>query len=574
MAKARKSVEELYRAIFAIRDALQDAQQLAAEAAVMSDAFGGEIARVITAQINTYFIPGISKFIDDAETPGAMSPLITFLDSVPLAMTRGEPEPQQVTPAPVANAQLAEPTGVAQPAAGSFAAKTKESKTRENKEDAETSHAYFMHNRRGSALSRRNPYKLGQPDMTAKEYEDYHKQQAALKKGATAHKKTTAEVTAKHEFLKGLLTPKQAVQALYDDGYNMERAKQLVKQWQAEDEALYESRSMKECYQIIRKGKKDEQVVATVAEKEEADCRAKTLNGTITPTEKDFFGTEYIVRAFKKPEGQKDVSQTKALPTPKKMPEAYVADRSAIEFNDPFEGGLRKVSFRYSPKRDEYISPLVPEGYVDPILDALRAKGREATCSHEQYAGDHGWLCRIILASEPGAGYNESKEMAESSENRGMTAGEIAAAESEERKVSRDPNFDPKYSAEKKKESLSLKDIPIDDYSVQDAYDELMQGGEVEDDLAPDYIAQNMFGAEPGSPRYQQVADKLAGMKKAPAVTESLEMGDLGGPDLSLMASKVQGLIEDGFSQDDALDYIADTEEVDRDQLKDACGLQ
>ena len=78
MAKAKKNVEELYKAIFAIRDALQDAQQLAAEAAVMSDAFGGEIARVITAQINTFFIPGISKFIDDEKTPGAMSPLITF----------------------------------------------------------------------------------------------------------------------------------------------------------------------------------------------------------------------------------------------------------------------------------------------------------------------------------------------------------------------------------------------------------------------------------------------------------------------------------------------------------------
>jgi len=130
---ARKSVEELYKGCFAIREALQDATQLAAEAAVIADAFGGEIARVITEQLNSFFIPAISKYIDNEDQPGAIAPLITFLDSVPLAMTRQEAEPIQTTPAPVAPAVAAEivaPPGT--PAEGSFAAK-QESRKREGK---------------------------------------------------------------------------------------------------------------------------------------------------------------------------------------------------------------------------------------------------------------------------------------------------------------------------------------------------------------------------------------------------------------------------------------------------------
>lgn len=135
---SKKSVEELYSAIFAIREALQDASQLAAEAAVIAEAFGGEISRVITAQLNQYFIPAISKYIDDEKTPGAMSPLVTFLDSVPLAMTRQEPEPEQTTPAPI-KAELAAPPTAA-PAEGSYAAQkaapVAESRKRESAYDA------------------------------------------------------------------------------------------------------------------------------------------------------------------------------------------------------------------------------------------------------------------------------------------------------------------------------------------------------------------------------------------------------------------------------------------------------
>lgn len=130
---AKKNVEELYKSIFSIKEALQDAVQLASESANIAQSFGGEIAKVITAQLNQYFIPAVSRYIDDENTPGAMSPLITFLDSVPLAMTRQEPEPEEITPAPIKNS-LATPPGQDQisdqgvPAEGSYAAQSGGSK--------------------------------------------------------------------------------------------------------------------------------------------------------------------------------------------------------------------------------------------------------------------------------------------------------------------------------------------------------------------------------------------------------------------------------------------------------------
>jgi hypothetical protein len=122
LAEAKKNVEDLYKAIFALREALQDATQLASEAATIAESFGGEISRVMTEQLNKFFIPGISKFIDDTNTPGAAGPLVTFLDSVPLALTREEPMPGNSTPAPVAPEQA----DLAAPAQGSFASQTQQ----------------------------------------------------------------------------------------------------------------------------------------------------------------------------------------------------------------------------------------------------------------------------------------------------------------------------------------------------------------------------------------------------------------------------------------------------------------
>lgn len=394
MAKAKKNVEELYKAIFAIRDALQDAQQLAAEAAVISDAFGGEIARVITAQINTFFIPGISKFIDDEKTPGAMSPLITFLDSVPLAMTRGAPDPQQVTPAPVENPQLATPAEAASPAEGSYAAKTQEARKRGNK----------------VAASR--------------------------------------------------------------------------------------SIRVQEGFHVIRKGAKNTQVVATFSSKEAANARAASLNETLTDMEREFLKLEYVVKSVAAPQKKKDVSQAKAIPAPKKMPE------SSEDLSKVSDGELRMAYLSLVNSDDAWFS------------------GKDAKA--QKYK-----------------------------------------AELDRRGAALYPNS--------VKENLSLKDIPIDDYTVDEAYDEILQGGEVDSEIAPDYIAENMFGAEPGSDRHQQVKDRLSNLQKSrnTVVEESAASGTYE-PNFDKLAQQVAALVEDGYTENDALEYIRDTEEVDQNMLYDA----
>lgn len=452
MAKAKKNVEELYKAIFAIRDALQDAQQLAAEAAVMSDAFGGEIARVITAQINTFFIPGISKFIDDEKTPGAMSPLITFLDSVPLAMTRGAPDPQQVTPAPVENPQLATPAEAAEPVEGSYAAKTQEARKRENKED----------------------------DIYDYLEDLFMQADASSERGQAFIRKAFAK-----EFPE--LTP-QAI-----DKY---MRIMVATDSCSYDEATNRSTRVQEGFHVIRKGAKDAQVVATFSNKEAANARAAALNETLTDMEKDFLKLEYVVKSVTAPQKKKDVSQAKALPTPKKMPES--------------SEDLSKVS------DDE-----LRQAYLSMVNS------------------DDAWF-----------------------------SGKDAKAQKYKAELDR---RGAKLYPDSVKESLSLKDIPIDDYTVDEAYDEMLQGGEVDSELAPDYIAENMFGAEPGSDRHQQVKDRLSKLQKSrnTVVEESAASGTYE-PDFDKLAQQVAALVEDGYTENDALEYIRDTEEVDLNMLYDA----
>jgi hypothetical protein len=138
LKEKKKSIEELYKAIFSIRESLQESVSLAQEAVNISQQFGGEIPRVITDQLNTYFIPVVSKYIDDDETPGAMTPLVVFLDSVPLAMTREEPQIEQITPTTPENAVAGLTEPPTEPADESYAAQMKEnwfSKRKLKKED-------------------------------------------------------------------------------------------------------------------------------------------------------------------------------------------------------------------------------------------------------------------------------------------------------------------------------------------------------------------------------------------------------------------------------------------------------
>ena len=516
MAKAKKNVEELYKAIFAIRDALQDAQQLAAEAAVMSDAFGGEIARVITAQINTFFIPGISKFIDDEKTPGAMSPLITFLDSVPLAMTRGAPDPQQVTPAPVENPQLATPAEASEPVEGSYAAKTQEARKRENKED----------------------------DIYDYLEDIFMQADASSERGQAFIRKAFAE-----EFPE--LTP-QAI-----DKY---MRIMVATDSCSYDEATNRSTRVQEGFQVVRKGAKDTQVVATFPNKEAANARAASLNETLTDMEKDFLKLEYVVKSAAAPQKKKDVSQAKALPTPKKLPEA--AGRASDEkieawletkrpIEDPEDPALVAEFERRFPHND------IQDDYF-PIVEQYRESSprrRRVTESSEDLSNvsdDELRQAYLSMVNSDDAWFSGKDAKAQKYK-----------AELDRRGAELYPNS--------VKESLSLKDIPIDDYTVDEAYDEMLQGGEVDSEIAPDYIAENMFGAEPGSDRHQQVKDRLSNLQKNrnTVVEESAASGTYE-PDFDKLAQQVAALVEDGYTENDALEYIRDTEEVDHNMLYDA----
>lgn len=277
---SKKSVEELYSAIFAIREALQDATQLAAEAAVIAEAFGGEISRVITSQLNQYFIPAISKYIDDEKTPGAMSPLVTFLDSVPLAMTRQEPQPEQTTPAPI-QAELAAPPTAA-PAEGSYAAKTTESRKKE---------AYM------TAAQEREKYGMTSSEMMT----DMNSGQGAMK---------------------GHFTRADARKALEDDYQpddDFEDEFSDEELTDDEDDLLFTdssnmNESASETYGVFRiAGElKDDRVFTGT--KVEADAFAADRNSKLDKTELDDQGIKYEVRKCTKPEGQKDVSKPGELP--------------------------------------------------------------------------------------------------------------------------------------------------------------------------------------------------------------------------------------------------------------------
>ncbi len=109
---AKKNVESLYKQIFSIKESLQDAVSVALETSNLAAEFGGEISRVLTSQINDYLVPTISKYIEDGSTPGAIAPLITFLDSVPLAMTRQEPAADVIAPSAINPGETQEVQGV------------------------------------------------------------------------------------------------------------------------------------------------------------------------------------------------------------------------------------------------------------------------------------------------------------------------------------------------------------------------------------------------------------------------------------------------------------------------------
>ena len=111
-SEAKSSAEKLYNTLFKMREQMQEIANLAQELASDASEYGGEISRVLREQCINYLIPALKGLVSDPNQPGAIEPIIEFLDSCPLAFIREEPEaPQGPNPIAPNGAILATPMG-------------------------------------------------------------------------------------------------------------------------------------------------------------------------------------------------------------------------------------------------------------------------------------------------------------------------------------------------------------------------------------------------------------------------------------------------------------------------------
>ena len=111
-SEAKSSAEKLYNTLFKMRDQMQEIANMAQELAGDASEYGWEISRVLREQCINYLIPALKGLVSDPNQPGAIEPIIEFLDSCPLAFIREEPEaPQGPNPVAPNGAVLATPMG-------------------------------------------------------------------------------------------------------------------------------------------------------------------------------------------------------------------------------------------------------------------------------------------------------------------------------------------------------------------------------------------------------------------------------------------------------------------------------
>lgn len=84
------NITKLYDKLFKLKDTLDSARALCDEVIAEAQQFGGEIARVIPGQITKYTIPTLEKLLSETNTPGAIIPLVVFLDNIPLGQARAQ----------------------------------------------------------------------------------------------------------------------------------------------------------------------------------------------------------------------------------------------------------------------------------------------------------------------------------------------------------------------------------------------------------------------------------------------------------------------------------------------------
>ena len=103
---AKKSIESLYDVLFNMRKLMEDLVQNATGLVNDVNDYGGELNRVVKEQMQKYYIPAIQNLTKDENTPGSIIGIIRFMDSLPLAMTRVEPQVEQVAPVEQPNANI------------------------------------------------------------------------------------------------------------------------------------------------------------------------------------------------------------------------------------------------------------------------------------------------------------------------------------------------------------------------------------------------------------------------------------------------------------------------------------
>ena len=309
---ATKDPNRLFDLLDALRNNLESVVEDAKTLATEAGQFNGELNKVIKEQITKYFVPAIEKLINDDQTPGSVIGLEKFLGSVPLAMVREQPSEQDV-PGNIMpeDVNLANPAGMT----GNGAAI-----------DAIPQSASFK-NPEGTSIKEA----LGRPDepihREPDEWDELH--QYALKYGEHSVLRAFFKfaLNRQGELLRSFIEAVKSGRIEFEDLDSQkfgeaQKSQETVfsgKEWKTQGKSIdpnkagkinyktqdYTSNDMyfQEKFAVVRTSKVKpsssddfkEQCVAEFDDKDAAEDKAKVLNETVSPEEKEMFGTEYKV---------------------------------------------------------------------------------------------------------------------------------------------------------------------------------------------------------------------------------------------------------------------------------------
>lgn len=278
LKEARGNVEELYNLLSKMSKALIDVVTDAGELVQASSQYGGELARVIAEQMNSYFIPYITKIVSDETVPGDLSGIVKFLDSVPLAMIRQNPIPDiggQIE-MPQAQPQLSNPVGASEAPVTDPTTEIPRNASFNTMEPAEETTEQFEAPVEEAPVEER-PFE--EPSLNVVE-------SVETKEGEVLNEACEGkECECKCE----------------------ESAEDMEKESEVDDVVKTHTK-----YRVIRKSEMasalgetlsnlNDNVISEFDTEEEANERAELLNGTVLPEEIELFGTKYVVEQFDQP---------------------------------------------------------------------------------------------------------------------------------------------------------------------------------------------------------------------------------------------------------------------------------